>query len=258
MYSRSMNDVQTTYAPLDRPVFRRFGFLAFAGLNRVRTQRIASHIFTVTGAVDLLWNKYSAHAPTGWAARLQRHRQKARKPLAGCAACSSSMSNRAIRASADVLPKVDPTRQNKTSLLSVHSHRANKFLEFCVRPAHCSPMRLTGKTAIVTGAGSGFGAGIAARFRDAGATVLVADINGDAANDIARAIGGQPWVVDVTDSTSVRRIAGKMPNPDIIVNNAGVTHLPQAMEDVSDEDFDRVYRVNMKSVFLMARHFVPR
>lgn len=119
-------------------------------------------------------------------------------------------------------------------------------------------MRLAGKTAIVTGAGSGFGAGIAAKFRDAGATVLVADINGDAASDIARVIGGQPWVVDVTDNTSVRRMAGKMPNPDIIVNNAGVTHLPQAMEDVSDADFERVYQVNMKSVFLMARHFVPK
>ena len=119
-------------------------------------------------------------------------------------------------------------------------------------------MRLTGKTAIVTGAGSGFGAGIAAKFRDEGATVLVADINGDAANDIARVIGGMPWVVDVTNNTSVRRMAGKMPNPDIIVNNAGVTHLPQAMEDVTDEDFERVYEVNMKSVFLMARHFVPK
>ncbi len=118
-------------------------------------------------------------------------------------------------------------------------------------------MRLSGKTAIVTGAGSGFGAGIAAKFVAEGAQVLVADINGDAANAVASAIGARPWVVDVSDNTSVRRMAGKLPNPDIIVNNAGITHLPQPMEDVSDEDFDRVLDVNAKSVFLMARHFVP-
>lgn len=119
-------------------------------------------------------------------------------------------------------------------------------------------MRLIGKTAIVTGAGSGFGAGIAAKFVAEGASVLVADINGDAANAVASAIGARPWVVDVSDNTSVRRMAGKLPNPDIIVNNAGITHLPQALEDVSDEDFDRVLNVNTKSVFLMARHFVPK
>lgn len=109
----------------------------------------------------------------------------------------------------------------------------------------------------MTGAGSGFGAGIARKFVEEGARVLVADINGDAANDVARQIGASPWVVDVSDNTSVRRMAGKMPTPDIIVNNAGITHLPTAMEDVSDADFDRVFQVNMKSVFLMARHFVP-
>jgi 3-oxoacyl-[acyl-carrier protein] reductase len=118
-------------------------------------------------------------------------------------------------------------------------------------------MRLAGKTAIVTGAGSGFGAGIAQRFVAEGARVLVADINGDAANEVAARINAIPWVVDVSDNSSVRRMAGKMPNPDIIVNNAGITHLPQPMEDVSEDDFDRVFNVNMKSVFLMSRHFVP-
>jgi 3-oxoacyl-[acyl-carrier protein] reductase len=159
---------------------------------------------------------------------------------------------------ASVSPNVNPAKPHKTSFHSNHSPATNKFLEIFDCHAHATAMRLIGKTAIVTGAGSGFGAGIAAKFRDEGATVLVADINGDAANDIARVIGGQPWVVDVTDNTSVRRMAGKMPNPDIIVNNAGVTHLPQALEDVSDADFDRVFQVNMKSVFLMARHFVPK
>ncbi|SLN56248.1 SDR family oxidoreductase [Pseudooctadecabacter jejudonensis] len=119
-------------------------------------------------------------------------------------------------------------------------------------------MRLQGKTAIVTGAGSGFGAGIAAKFVAEGAQVLVADINGDAATAVALAIGARPWVVDVSDNTSVRRMAGKMPLPDIIVNNAGITHLPQPMEDVAEDEFDRVLNVNAKSVYLMARHFVPK
>ncbi len=134
----------------------------------------------------------------------------------------------------------------------------NNSLEFRAIPAHVRDMRLTGKTAIVTGAGSGFGAGIAARFVAEGARVLVADINGDAANAVANSIGASPWVVDVSDNTSVRRMAGKLPNPDIIVNNAGITHLPQSLEDISDEDFERVFQVNMKSVFLMSRHFVPK
>lgn len=134
----------------------------------------------------------------------------------------------------------------------------NNSLEFCAAAAHVKRMRLAGKTAIVTGAGSGFGAGIAEAFIKEGARVLVADIDGDAANATAKRINGMAWVVDVSDNTSVRRMAGKMPNPDIIVNNAGITHLPQPLETVSDDDFDRVFRVNMKSVFLMARHFVPK
>ncbi len=119
-------------------------------------------------------------------------------------------------------------------------------------------MRLAGKTAIVTGAGSGFGAGIAEKFVAEGARVLVADINGDAANDVAKRLNASPWVVDVTDNTSMRRMAGKLPNPDIIVNNAGITHLPNPMEEISDDDFDRIFAVNMKSVYLMARHFLPK
>ena len=133
----------------------------------------------------------------------------------------------------------------------------NNFLEISFTDIHCRNMTLIGKTAIVTGAGSGFGAGIAQRFVEEGARVLVADINGDAANATAARINAIPWVVDVSDNTSVLRMAGKIPNPDIIVNNAGITHLPQPMEEVSEEDFDRVFNVNIKSVFLMSRHFVP-
>ena len=121
-------------------------------------------------------------------------------------------------------------------------------------------MRLQGKTAIVTGAGSGFGAGIARKFAAEGAQVIVADINMDGAQHIADEIGGRAILCDVSDSASVNHLAQAMLGAgpiDILVNNAGVTHLPKPMEAVSEEDFDRVYRVNMKSVYLTARAFVP-
>ncbi|SFS19467.1 glucose 1-dehydrogenase [Yoonia litorea] len=121
-------------------------------------------------------------------------------------------------------------------------------------------MRLQGKRAIVTGGGSGFGAGIARKFAAEGATVIVVDINLQAAKDIASEIGGTAHVCDIGDGGSVNALAktvlGEGPL-DILVNNAGTTHLPTAMEDVSEADFDRVHNVNMKSVYLTARAFVP-
>ena len=121
-------------------------------------------------------------------------------------------------------------------------------------------MRLSGKRAIVTGGGSGFGAGIARKFATEGAQVYVADINLDAAQSIADEIGGKAIQCNVADGASVAALAEQVlaDGPlDILVNNAGVTHLPTAMEDVSEEDFDRVTNVNMKSVFLTAKTFVP-
>ncbi len=122
-------------------------------------------------------------------------------------------------------------------------------------------MRLAGKTAIVTGGGSGFGAGIARKFAAEGARVMVADINHDAANAIADEIGGLAQYVDVSDDASVADMASAAISTfgalDILINNAGITHLPAALEDVSIADFDRVMNVNMRSVFLTARHIVP-
>jgi 3-oxoacyl-[acyl-carrier protein] reductase len=123
-------------------------------------------------------------------------------------------------------------------------------------------MRLEGKTAIVTGGGSGFGAGIARIFAREGAQVMVADVNLDAAEGIAREISGIAQRVDVSDGASVAAMAsaaldawGKI---DILVNNAGITHLPAPMEDVTEADFDRVLAVNVKSVYLTAREIVPQ
>ena len=124
-------------------------------------------------------------------------------------------------------------------------------------------MRLNQKTAIVTGAASGFGAGIVAKFVAEGARVLVADINGDGARAQAALYGEQAvaCTVDVADGASVQAMADmaldRFGHVDILVNNAGVTHLPAAMEDVSEEDFDRVFNINMKSVYFTARSLVP-
>lgn len=120
-------------------------------------------------------------------------------------------------------------------------------------------MRLLNKTTIVTGAGSGFGAGIARKFAAEGAKVLVADINAGAAQTIAMEIDGVPCTVDVADGASVQAMADlamkEMGHVDIIVNNAGVTHLPAPMEMISEPDFDRVFAVNCKSVYLIAHAF---
>lgn len=122
-------------------------------------------------------------------------------------------------------------------------------------------MRLHGKTAIVTGAGSGFGAGIARRFLAEGAQVIIADINAAAAQGVADEFGGTAHTVDVSDGASVTAMIdtaiATMGHVDILVNNAGITHLPNLMEEVSEDDFDRVFAVNCKSVYLTARALVP-
>ena len=122
-------------------------------------------------------------------------------------------------------------------------------------------MHLKDKTAIVTGAGSGFGAGIARAFAEQGAHVMVADLNTDAAQAIAADVNGVPCTVDVSNGDSVNAMAdlakSEFGTTDILVNNAGITHLPTPMEDVSEDDFDRVFAVNAKSVYLTARAFVP-
>ena len=122
-------------------------------------------------------------------------------------------------------------------------------------------MRLQDKTAIITGGGSGFGAGIARKFAAEGAKVMIADIDTEAAREIAQEVGGVAHTVDVAYGPSVEALAKAalkgLGHVDILVNNAGVTHLPTPMEDVSEEDFDRVMAVNVKSVYLTAKYLVP-
>jgi len=119
-------------------------------------------------------------------------------------------------------------------------------------------MRLTDKTVIVTGAGSGFGAGIARRFAAEGAAVIAADINAAAGERIAKEVGGRFVHADVTKAEDwaklVRAAADKL---DIIVNNAGWTHRNKPYLEVTEAEFDRVYAVNVKSIYLSAIHAVP-
>jgi 3-oxoacyl-[acyl-carrier protein] reductase len=122
---------------------------------------------------------------------------------------------------------------------------------------------LKGKIAIVTGAASGFGAQIARRYVEQGAQVVIADLNVEAGEKLAAELGDNAIAVrcDVTKSSdvsgAVRRCVEAFGVPDIVVNNAGTTHKNQPMLNVDEETFDRVYAVNVKSIYHMAHAVVP-
>ncbi len=119
-------------------------------------------------------------------------------------------------------------------------------------------MRLKDKLAIVTGAGSGFGAGIARRFAEEGARVIVNDIDARGGERVAKEVGGRFVQADVTRSADWENlIQAAGAGLDIVVNNAGWTHRNKPYLEVSEADFDKVYAVNVKSVYLSAMHAVP-
>lgn len=127
-------------------------------------------------------------------------------------------------------------------------------------------MRLKGKTAIVTGGGSGFGEGIARRFAQEGCQVMVADINDEGGRRVVSEItaaGGQAAFqhADVSKDADwgilVQATLDAFGGLTTVINNAGTTHRNQPMLDVSEELFDRIYAVNVKSLYHSARHCVP-
>ena len=121
-------------------------------------------------------------------------------------------------------------------------------------------MRLKGKIAVVTGAGGGFGEGIAQRFAEEGAKVVVTDIDAAAAERVAKAVGGVAAVGDVSKGEHVRAMvaaAEALGGLDIVVNNAGTTHRNGKMLDVDEATFDRVYAVNVKSIYWMMHAALP-
>ena len=127
-------------------------------------------------------------------------------------------------------------------------------------------MRLENKTAIVTGGASGFGAGIAQRFAHEGASVVVADINDPEGESIASEIrdsGGDAVYIhaDVTSRSDTKRMisaavehSGQL---DILINNAGFSHPNKSFTEVADEEFDRVYNVNVKAVYIAIQEAIP-
>ncbi|MBV9190018.1 MAG: SDR family oxidoreductase [Betaproteobacteria bacterium] len=117
-------------------------------------------------------------------------------------------------------------------------------------------MRLKGRVALVTGAGSGFGAGIARRFAEEGAQVVVNDINPQG-EKVVKEVGGKFVQADVTKSADWARMVKEAGDLSIVVNNAGWTHRRKAYVEVSEAEFDKVYAVNVKSVYLSAVHAVP-
>lgn len=121
--------------------------------------------------------------------------------------------------------------------------------------------KLAGKTAIVTGGGSGIGRAISQRFAQEGAIVHILELNTAAAEELAEAIhdsGGQATVhgCDVSAQQDVRDVVNAIGSVDILVNNAGIAHVGN-LEHTSEDDFDRIIRVNVKGAYNVLHAVVP-
>ena len=124
-------------------------------------------------------------------------------------------------------------------------------------------MRLKGKAALVTGAGQGFGYGIAEAFVREGARVACLDVKGEVAEAAAKRLGPSAMALkgDVSNRGDMERAAraaiDALGRVDIVVNNAGTTHRNKPIMEVEEAEFDRIFAVNVKSIFLAAQAFIP-
>ena len=124
-------------------------------------------------------------------------------------------------------------------------------------------MRLQSKVAVITGAGGGFGEGIARRFAAEGAKVAIVDIRADAAQRVANAIGegAIALTADVGDGKDVQRVVNetrsRLGGLHILVNNAGTTHKNRPLLEIDEATFDLIFRVNVKSIFHFVRAAAP-
>ena len=123
-------------------------------------------------------------------------------------------------------------------------------------------MKLKNKIAIITGAASGFGKGIAKKFTEEGAKLIMVDINSKLLKKTSNNLFQDHFVADVSKSSDFKSLLSfaykKHGNIDIVVNNAGITHKPNFMELVNEKEFDKVFNVNAKSVYYCGKFFVPK
>ena len=122
-------------------------------------------------------------------------------------------------------------------------------------------MKLKEKISIITGAASGFGKGIAKKFSEEGAKLILADINKDELEKVSNDLNQDFFQVDVASSKSMQELSEyvikKYETIDIMVNNAGITHLPKPMEEETEDELDKVFSVNSKAVFFCGKFFIP-
>ena len=123
-------------------------------------------------------------------------------------------------------------------------------------------MRLKNKVAVITGSASGFGKGIAKKFTEEGAKIIMVDINSKLLRKTSKNLSQDYFVADVSKSSDfkslLKYVYKNYKTTDIVVNNAGVTHKPQFMETVTEKEFDKVFNVNAKSVYFCGKFFVPK
>lgn len=119
-------------------------------------------------------------------------------------------------------------------------------------------MSFAGQRILVTGGASGFGLGIAHKFSSRGARVIIADVNRELGEKVTQELDDALFIhCDVSNSESVSALFSQLEKVDVLINNAGITHIPAPAEDISEEDFDRVFAVNAKSVYLTCKNALP-